>query len=63
MRVRAKRKREKKTAYLTSDDDDGGKLLPESRQGAVAGAVVTEDSAGSLNAVDEGDQALHGRHW
>lgn len=46
---------------LASDDGNGRKRLPESRQSRVP-AIVTEDRAGPLNSIDEAYQALHGRH-
>lgn len=58
------KEREGKTTDLTSDDGDRRKLLPESRQSrAAAAAVITEESTGCLNPIDEAYQALHGGHY
>lgn len=58
----ARHKRERERRNLAADDGDGGKSLPEGRQGGAAAAVVAEDRASALNPVDQADQALHGGH-
>lgn len=47
--------KEKREANLTADDGDGGKRFPK-RVRSLIGAVVTEESACSLNSVNERDQ-------
>lgn len=51
--------------HLATDDHDGGKSLPESRQrGAAVTAIVAEDSTSSLDSVHHANQALHScRHF
>ena len=47
--------------HLSSDDGDGWERLPEGGQVA-SSSVVSEGGAGTLDAVHQPDQALHGSH-
>lgn len=46
--------------YLSTDDGDGGKSLPK-RQALAT--VIAQNGAGSLDLIDETDQACHRRHF
>ena len=46
--------------YLSTDDGDGGKSLPE-RQALAT--VISQNGAGSLDLIDETNQARHRRHF
>lgn len=58
--VYTQKSRERERENLAADDNDGGKRVPESRQGVI-GAVVTEESTSPLNAIDESNDAVHRR--
>ena len=49
---------ERERVDLATDDGDGGKRVPKSRQ-CTGFAVVTESGTSSLDFVDEWDQVLH----